>query len=122
MISKDKQTESQAKEKPEKVSLVPLTKEEKLKLVASAAGSLNRQYVSPRLVQKLGKGKAVARIPCIPTNLATVDEDVIGCGGIPRGRIIEIYGPESAGKTAICLHIIACAQRQGGLAAIVDAE
>jgi len=51
-----------------------------------------------------------------------VDEDVIGCGGIPRGRIIEIYGPESAGKTAFSLHVIAQAQQAGGLAAIVDAE
>src|SRR5258708_5890085 len=97
VISKEKSLETPAKEvkeKPEIPSPVPLTKEDRLKLVASAAASLNRQYESPRLVQKLGKGKAAARIPCIPTNLPTVDEDVIGCGGIPRGRIIEIYGPE----------------------------
>lgn len=99
----------------------PMTKEEKLKAVASVAASLNNTY-DCKLVQKLGKGKAAKRIPSLPTNMPTLDEDVIGCGGVPRGRIIEIYGPESAGKTAILLHIIAQAQKAGGLAAMVDAE
>ncbi len=89
--------------------------------MASVAASMNKTY-DTRLIQKLGKGKAAVRIPCIPLNLPTVDEDVIGCGGLPRGRIIEIYGPESAGKTAISLHAIAQVQKAGELAAIVDAE
>jgi recombination protein RecA len=96
-------------------------KSDKLKAVASVAASMNKQY-DTKLIQKLGKGKAAARIPSLPTFLPTFDEDVCGCGGVPRGRIIEIYGPESAGKTAFSLHIIACAQKAGGLAAIVDAE
>lgn len=107
--------------KPEPTVKVLLTKEDKLKAVASVAASINNTY-DCKLIQKLGKGKAAARIPCIPTNLPTFDEDVLGCGGVPKGRIIEIYGPESAGKTAISLHIIAQAQKAGGLAAIVDAE
>jgi recombination protein RecA len=99
----------------------PLTKEEKLKAVASVAASMNSTY-DTKLIQKLSKGKAAIRIPSLSTSLPTFDEDVCGCGGVPRGRIIEIYGPESAGKTALALHIIACAQKAGGLAAIVDAE
>jgi recombination protein RecA len=61
-------------------------------------------------------------IPSIPTNLVSLDRDVVGCGGIPRGRIIEIYGAESAGKTALCLHIAGECQKAGGVAALVDAE
>jgi recombination protein RecA len=102
--------------------IVQLTnKSDKLKAVASVAASMNKQY-DCKLIQKLGKGKAAIRIPSLSTNLPTFDEDVCGCGGIPRGRMIEIYGPESAGKTAFALHIIAQAQKAGGLAAIVDAE
>jgi recombination protein RecA len=61
------------------------------------------------------------RIDCIPTGAINLDA-AIGIGGIPRGRITEIYGPESSGKTTLCLHIVANAQRAGGVAAFVDAE
>lgn len=98
----------------------PLPLAERKALVSAAALSLNKQY-DCKLIQKL-KGKADLRLPSLPTNLPTFDEDTIGCGGIPKGRIIEIYGPESAGKTAFCLHIIACAQKAGGLAVFIDAE
>jgi recombination protein RecA len=64
----------------------------------------------------------VVRIPSIPLGLPTADYDVFQFGGIPRGRIIEIFGPESAGKTTTCLHIIAEEQKAGGLAEYVDAE
>src|SRR5581483_12310407 len=96
-----------AKEKVEE--LKPLTKSEKLEAVASVSRSLNNEYAT-RLIQKLGKGRDIARIPSLPSGLPTFDEDLLGCGGVPRGRIIEIYGPESAGKTALSLHIIAQAQ------------
>jgi recombination protein RecA len=112
---------AKAAAKPEEPIVKLTNKADKLKAVALVAASMNKQY-DTKLIQKLGKGKAAVRIPSLATNLPTFDEDVCGCGGIPRGRIIEIYGPESAGKTAFCLHIIACAQRAGGLAAIVDAE
>ena len=61
-------------------------------------------------------------IPSICTSLPTLDKEVIQTGGIPRGRIVEIYGPESSGKTTIALHIIGCEQKLGGLCAFVDAE
>ena len=98
----------------------PLTAEEKLKAVQSLTRSLNSQY-GTALVQKLGK-RGGKRLPSLPTDLPTFDEYLLGCGGIPDGRIIEIYGPESAGKTALACHIIGCAQRAGGLALFVDAE
>jgi recombination protein RecA len=93
---------------------------ERKALVSAAALSLNKEY-DCKLVQKL-KGKGDLRLPSLSTGMPTFDEDTIGCGGIPDGRIIEIYGPESAGKTAFCLHVIACAQKAGGLAALIDAE
>jgi recombination protein RecA len=96
-----------------------LTAEEKLKAVKSVTTSLNHEY--PGLVQKLGK-RTTKRWPSLPTDLPTVDEYLIGCGGVPNARIIEVFGPESAGKTAFACHVIGCSQRAGGLALFVDAE
>jgi recombination protein RecA len=72
-------------------------------------------------IMRLGIDGPKVRIAAIPTGAINLDA-AIGIGGIPRGRITEIYGPESSGKTTLCLHIIANAQRTGGLAAFVDAE
>ena len=72
------------------------------------------------LIQPLGR-KTGQRMPCISTNLLTFDEGVLSCGGLPRGRILEVYGPESAGKTTFCLHAIGQAQQAGLVAAFVDA-
>src|SRR5580698_3855450 len=106
------------KEAPSK----PLTVEEKVKLAKSVTTQLNNEYKDGGiLVQKMGK-KTTSRRPSLSTELPTFDELVLGCGGMPDGRIIEIYGPESAGKTAFSLHVIGCAQRAGGLAVFVDAE
>jgi recombination protein RecA len=112
-------------EAPKKVAgitplLPPLNKPEKLKAAAGVSQSLNKTYDCV-LVQSLGQ-KTGVRLPSIPLNLPTVDEGVIGCGGLPRGRIIEIYGPESAGKTTVALHAIGQAQQAGLVAAFVDAE
>jgi recombination protein RecA len=71
-------------------------------------------------IMRLGAEQRV-RIDCIPTGAINLDA-AIGIGGIPRGRITEIYGPESSGKTTLCLHIVANAQRAGGVAAFIDAE
>jgi recombination protein RecA len=71
-------------------------------------------------IMKLGNG-VVQAVDVIPTGALSLDW-ALGVGGIPRGRIIEIYGPESSGKTTLCLHIIAEAQKLGGLAAFIDAE
>ena len=113
--SAKKQTEKEAPSKP-------LTAEEKLKLAKSVTTQLNNEYKDGGiLVQKMGK-RSTGRWPSLSTDLPTFDELVLGCGGMPDGRIIEIYGPESAGKTAFSLHVIGCAQRAGGLALFVDAE
>jgi recombination protein RecA len=71
-------------------------------------------------IMRLGAEQRV-RIDCIPTGAINLDA-AIGIGGIPRGRVTEIYGPESSGKTTLCLHIVANAQRAGGVAAFLDAE
>jgi recombination protein RecA len=69
---------------------------------------------------KLGS-KSVADVPAIPTGSISLDR-ALGIGGLPRGRVIEIYGPESSGKTTLALHAVANAQKQGGIAAFIDAE
>ncbi|MEO6444273.1 MAG: recombinase RecA [Gemmatimonadaceae bacterium] len=71
-------------------------------------------------IMRMGADNRVA-VECIPTGALNLDA-AIGIGGIPRGRITEIYGPESSGKTTLCLHIVANAQRAGGVAAFIDAE
>src|SRR6266850_8574770 len=71
-------------------------------------------------IMRLGAEQRV-RIDCIPTGAINLDA-AIGIGGIPRGRVTEIYGPESSGKTTLCLHVVANAQKAGGVAAYIDAE
>jgi recombination protein RecA len=70
---------------------------------------------------KMGADGPKVRVDCIPTGAINLDA-AIGVGGIPRGRVTEIYGPESSGKTTLCLHVVANAQRAGGTAAFIDAE
>ncbi len=72
-------------------------------------------------IMKLGSDSARVKIDAIPTGAINLDA-AIGVGGIPRGRVTEIYGPESSGKTTLCLHVVANAQRAGGVAAYIDAE
>jgi recombination protein RecA len=72
-------------------------------------------------IMKMGSDTAKVRVESIPTGAINLDA-AIGVGGIPRGRITEIYGPESSGKTTLCLHVVANAQRAGGVAAYIDAE
>ena len=72
-------------------------------------------------IMKLGGGEAPTDIPSISTGSLTLDM-ALGIGGLPRGRVTEIYGPESSGKTTLCLHAIAEAQKAGGAAAFIDAE
>jgi len=72
-------------------------------------------------IMKMGAGTAKVRVDCIATGAINLDA-AIGIGGIPRGRVTEIYGPESSGKTTLCLHVVANAQRNGGVAAFIDAE
>jgi recombination protein RecA len=72
-------------------------------------------------IMKMGSDSARVRVDSIPTGAINLDS-AIGVGGIPRGRVTEIYGPESSGKTTLCLHVVANAQRAGGVAAYIDAE
>ena len=72
-------------------------------------------------IMKLGESAMTSKIPAIATEIMALDI-ALGVGGIPRGRVIEIFGPESSGKTTLALHIIAQAQKQGGVAAFIDAE
>jgi len=72
-------------------------------------------------IMRLGDARAQTHIDVIPTGSLALDL-ALGCGGVPRGRVVEIYGPESSGKTTLMLHLIANAQKAGGLAAFIDAE
>ena len=72
-------------------------------------------------IMRLGVDGPRVQVAAIPTGAINLDA-AIGIGGIPRGRITEIYGPESSGKTTVCLHVIANCQKQGGIAAFIDAE
>ena len=94
--------------------------EQKLKALEHALADLDKQY-GKGTVMKLGADSVDKEIPVIPTGCITLDA-ALGVGGVPRGRIVEIYGPESSGKTTVALHIVAEAQKRGGLAAFVDAE
>ncbi len=94
-------------------------KNEKNKALELAISQIDRQF-GKGSVMKLGD-KTTMNIDVIPTGAISIDA-ALGIGGVPRGRIIEIYGPESSGKTTLALHIIAEAQKLGGLAAFIDAE
>ena len=85
-----------------------------------ALSQIERQF-GKGAVMKLGASGALEETAVVPTGALTIDL-ALGIGGIPRGRVTEIYGPESSGKTTLALHVIAEAQRGGGYAAFVDAE
>jgi recombination protein RecA len=90
------------------------------KMLDVALTQIEKQY-GKGAVMRLGEHPAGQGISIIPTGSIALDM-ALGVGGIPRGRIVEVFGPEGSGKTTVCLHIIAEAQRQGGIAAFVDAE
>ena len=94
--------------------------EEKLKALEHALADLDKQF-GKGAVMKMGADAVNRDIPVISTGCLTLDY-ALGVGGIPRGRIVEIYGPESSGKTTVALHVVAEAQKAGGIAAFVDAE
>ena len=85
-----------------------------------AFNQINRQF-GKGSIMRLGEGPGLEAISAISTGAVSLDA-ALGCGGVPRGRIVEIFGPESSGKTTIALQIIAEVQRRGGMAAFVDAE
>jgi len=87
--------------------------------VESAMSQIERQF-GKGAIMKLGS-QPVQKVPVIPTGSLSLDK-ALGIGGLPRGRVIEIYGPESSGKTTLALHAVAQAQKQGGIVAFIDAE
>jgi len=96
-----------------------ITNQDKNKAVASAMGQIERQF-GKGAIMKLGD-RPVENIPVISTGSIELDR-ALGIGGLPRGRVIEIFGPESSGKTTLALHAVAQAQKRGGIAAFIDAE
>lgn len=94
--------------------------DKKQKALDTAINQIERSY-GKGAIMRMGADGAKVQIESIPTGALNLDA-AIGVGGIPRGRISEIYGPESSGKTTLCLHIIASAQTAGGIAAFIDAE
>ena len=106
--------------KPEKTVQITNIQEEKLKALEHALADLDKQFGKGSVI-KMGSEAIAKDIPVIHTGCLTLDE-ALGVGGIPRGRIVEIFGPESSGKTTVALHIVAEAQKTGGIAAFVDAE
>lgn len=97
-----------------------MEKDEKLKALDAAISQLEKQY-GRGTVMKLGDPAARMNVETIPTGSLSLDL-ALGLGGIPKGRIVEIYGPESSGKTTVTLHMIAQVQKSGGIAGFIDAE
>jgi recombination protein RecA len=93
---------------------------EKVKALDSTITQIERQF-GKGAIMRLGEGPSCGQVGVIPTGSIGLDA-ALGVGGVPRGRIVEVFGPESSGKTTLVLHIIANAQKSGGLAAFIDAE
>jgi recombination protein RecA len=94
-------------------------KQERAKAIEAALAQIDKQF-GKGSIMRLGSRETID-VPAIPTGSISLDA-ALGVGGLPRGRVIEIFGPESSGKTTLSLHVIAEAQRRGGMAAFVDAE
>jgi recombination protein RecA len=97
-----------------------MEREEKQKALEAALGQIEKQF-GKGAVMKLGDSSDTMNIETIPTGSLSLDI-ALGLGGIPKGRIVEIYGPESSGKTTVTLHMIAEVQKRGGIAGFIDAE
>jgi recombination protein RecA len=98
----------------------PENDRERLKAIEMAVGQIEKQF-GKGSIMRLGQKDAVHVVPSISTGAVSLDY-ALGIGGVPRGRVIEVFGPESSGKTTLTLQIIAEAQKLGGMAAFVDAE
>lgn len=94
--------------------------DDRQKAVELAITQIERQF-GKGSIMRLGGSEAIADIPAIPTGSLSLDM-ALGIGGLPRGRVVEIFGPESGGKTTLALHVVSEAQKRNGLAAFIDAE
>lgn len=92
---------------------------EKLKVLSAVMDKIEKDFGKGAIMKM--SSKAVESVPVIPTGSITLDQ-ALGIGGYPKGRVIEIFGPESSGKTTLAIHAIAEAQKAGGIAAFIDAE
>ena len=97
-----------------------MAKEDKLRALDAAISSIERNF-GKGAVMKLGDPSAAMKVETIPTGSLSLDI-ALGMGGVPKGRIVEIYGPESSGKTTVALHMVAEVQKRGGIAGFIDAE
>ncbi len=97
-----------------------MQKDDKLKALDAALANIEKQF-GKGAVMKLGDSSANMNVETIPTGSLSLDI-ALGMGGIPKGRIIEVYGPESSGKTTVALHMVAEVQKRGGIAGFIDAE
>ena len=97
-----------------------MAKEDKLKALDAAIAQIEKQY-GKGSVMKLGDNSANMNVETVPTGSLSLDI-ALGLGGLPKGRIIEVYGPESSGKTTVALHFVAEVQKRGGIAGFIDAE
>jgi len=115
------QKKKEEEKKPKVEIIAPETEAEKFASLMKLSEAFDKEFDTKNTLIRLGSqvGKP---LPSIHTGLVSLDDYVFGCGGVPRGAVIEIFGPESSGKTTITLQIIAAAQAQGDLAAYVDAE
>lgn len=96
------------------------TEVERDRAIDLAVSQIEKQF-GKGSIMKLGAGSVLSDIPAVSTGSLSLDI-ALGIGGVPRGRVVEIYGPESSGKTTLALHVVAEAQKKGGIAAFVDAE
>src|SRR5699024_9533423 len=97
-----------------------MVQEEKMKALDAALAQIEKQF-GKGSVMKLGDQGANMNIETVPTGSLSLDV-ALGLGGIPKGRVVEIYGPESGGKTTVALHMVAEVQKRGGIAGFIDAE
>lgn len=97
-----------------------MAKEDKLKALDAAIAQIEKQY-GRGSVMKLGDNSANMNVETVPTGSLSLDI-ALGLGGLPKGRIVEVYGPESSGKTTVALHCVAEVQKRGGIAGFIDAE
>ena len=97
-----------------------MVNEDKMKALDAAIFNIEKQF-GKGSVMKLGESNANLNVECIPTGSLSLDI-ALGLGGVPKGRVVEIYGPESSGKTTVALHMVAEVQKRGGIAGFIDAE
>ena len=95
-----------------------MLKEEKMKALDAALANIEKQF-GKGSVMKLGESTANMNVESVPTGSLSLDI-ALGLGGVPKGRVVEIYGPESSGKTTVALHMVAEVQKRGGIAGFIE--